>query len=286
MNFCFQWPFLLVWVLIYGFVYYGLYRYGKEHLVLRVTAVCAAVYFASALRDFIWQKEMLFVLDCLGVASLLGAWKAKRQLNLWVPIVLLVWMATFFVVFYGYDHYLTWSGANKEFIIFSGLSLFLFSVITVAGRRRGFSAAWSWILPFAFVSFVLFINSNYIPAANYCNFIYAGLTLPRYFLSEMAIVLLWMSVAWTYRRIWPNGPLLWLDAVSLLVIAIGLIDLGLTRIMSVRLDWQVLSLAFGETPKMMWRMSRPYLPAVGLSLAAIAGFYAGALAFMRRGPCW
>ena len=33
--------------------------------------------------------------------------------------------------------------------------------------------------------------------------------------------------------------------------------------MGVRLDWSVLSLAMGETPKMMWRMARPYLPAVG-----------------------
>lgn len=283
MNLFFRWPFLAAWVLVYGFVYYGLYRYGKERLILRVTAVCAGVYIATSLTDFVSQKETLFVLDCLGVASLLGAWKAKHRLNISVPIVVVVYMASFFVVFYNFDPYLTWENVNMEFIYLWGCSLTLFVGVTVAGWARGFFSAWSWILPFAFVSFLLFTNVNYIPAANYSNFLWAGLTLPRYFLSELAIVLLWLGMAWVYRRVRPKGSLLWLDAVSLVVIAIGLIDLGLTRIMSVRLDWQVLSLAFGETPKMMWRMSRPYLPAVGLALAAIAGIYAGVLAFMRRG---
>ena len=282
MNFCFRWPFLTLWVLGYGLVYYGLYRKDREYLALRVTAVCAAVYVASALREFIYVGEILIVVDCLGLASFLGAWKAKRRLNLLIPVVLLAWMASFFVLFFNYDNYLTWGGMNREFIVLSACSLVLFAGVTVAGWYRGFFTAWSWLLPFAFATFLLLINVNYVPAANYFNFICAGLTLPRYFLGELVVVLLWFGLAWIYRRVWPRGPVLWLDVLSLVLIAIGLIDLGLTRIMSVRLDWQVLSLAFGETPKMMWRMSRPYLPAVALALAVIAGIYAGLLATMRR----
>ena len=52
--------------------------------------------------------------------------------------------------------------------------------------------------------------------------------------------------------------------------------------MRVRLDWNVLSLAAGETTKMMWRMSRPYLPSLVLGLAIIAVLYALALRFLQR----
>src|SRR6185312_6174333 len=63
---------------------------------------------------------------------------------------------------------------------------------------------------------------------------------------------------------------------------IALVDLRLTQIMHVRLDWDVVSLAAGETTKMMWRMSRPYLPSLGLGLTVIVVLYALALRFLRR----
>src|SRR6185312_4047944 len=63
---------------------------------------------------------------------------------------------------------------------------------------------------------------------------------------------------------------------------IALVDLRLTQIMHVRLDWDVVSLAAGETTKMMWRMSRPYLPSLGLALLVVAILYALALWLIRR----
>ena len=50
-DFCFQPPYLAAWILAYAFGYYFLARTGREHWMLRVTAVCAAAYTALCLRD-------------------------------------------------------------------------------------------------------------------------------------------------------------------------------------------------------------------------------------------
>jgi hypothetical protein len=60
------------------------------------------------------------------------------------------------------------------------------------------------------------------------------------------------------------------------------VDLRLTQIMHVRLDWDVFSLAAGETTKMMWRMSRPYLPSLGLGLTIIVILYVLLLRLLQR----
>lgn len=282
MNSCFRSPFLSLWVAGYALTYYALFRKKREYLALRVTAVCAAAYIALCLRDLVQYRETLVIVDCIGLAAFLGARQARRPLNPLILGALLASIGFFFILFYGYDDMLTWRWMNQQFLILSAGSLVLFGGITVLGRQRGFFAGWSWMLPFAFTTFVLFINTNYVQAHNYYNFLCVGLTLPRYFLGELAITLLWFGAAWVYRRCRPKGSLLWLDAVLLLIIGIGAIDLRLLQIMSIRLDWQVLSLALGETPKMMWRMSEPYLPSLALALAAAAAIYAGMLAVMRR----
>lgn len=280
-NFCFRPPFLALWILGYALVYYGMFRKGKEHLMLRVTAVCAAVYIALCLGN-LWYSGIVVVADCIGIATFLGALSSKRRLNLFVPVLLLVFMALFFVLFYGYDGMLTWRWMNQEFFVLNAGTLVLFAGITVLGWRRGFFIGWSWILPFAFTTFLLFVNTHYVQAHNYSNFLSAGLTLPRYFLGELGITGTWLAVAWVYRRMRPTGSLLWLDIVLWIVIILGLLDLRLAQIMGVRLDWQVLSLAFGETPKMMWRMSRPYLPSLVIAIFVLVAIYAGLLAIMRR----
>lgn len=282
MNFCFRPPFLAAWVGGYALIYYGLFRKGKEYLMLRVTAICATAYIALCLRDLFWYHENLPVLGCIGLTTFLGAWKAPRRLNLLVSIAVVASMASFCFLFLGRDAMLTSWGVNREFLVLTACTLVLFIGVSLLAWQRGFFAGWSWILPFAFPTFLLFVNTNYVQAHNYSNCLCTGLALPRYFLGEIGITLAWLLIAWTYRRWRPKGSLLWLDIVLLLVVAIGAIDLRLTQIMSVRLDWQVLSLAFGETPKMIWRMSEPYLPSLGLALAVTAGIYAGLLAVMQR----
>lgn len=281
-NFCFGGPYLVLWIAGYAGVYFALFRKGREYLALRVTAACAAAYVVLYLRDLVQYRETLVVVDSIGVATVLGGWKATRRLNPLALGALLGSVVFFFMLFRSYETMLEWPWANWDFIILSGFSVILFAGITVLAHYRGFSIGWSWMLPFAFMAFLLFINTNYVQAHNYYNFLCVGLTLPRYFLGELLITLLWFAAARLYRWWRPAGSLLWLDAVLLLLIAIALLDYRLTQIMSVRLDWQVLTLALGETPKMMWRMSRPYLPSLALALAAMAGIYAGLLAVMGR----
>lgn len=281
-NFCFGGPYLMLWIAGYAAVYWALFRKGREYLALRVTAICAAAFVIFYLRDLIQYRETLFVVDSIGVATVFGGWKATRRLNPLALGALLGSMAFFFMLFRNYETMLEWPWANWNFIILSGFSVILFAGITVLAHLRGFSIGWSWMLPFAFMTFLLFINTNYVQAHNYYNFLCVGLTLPRYFLGELMITLLWFAAARLYRWWRPSGSLLWLDTGLLLLIAIALIDYRLTQIMSVRLDWQVLSLAFGETPKMMWRMSRPYLLSLSIALAAMAGIYAGLLIVMGR----
>ena len=283
MNFCFRWPYLAIWLVGYALVYCGMASKGKEYLVLRVTAVCAAAFLALGF-DNLWYRELLMSADCIGIVTFLAARKAKGPLSPLVTGLLLAFMAFFFVLFHGYDGMLTWHWMNREFFVLTAGSLVLFAGITILAWRRDFFIGWSWVLPFAFTAFLLFINTNYLQAHNYSNFLCVGLTLPRYFLAEFGITLVWLGAAWAYRRVRPAGSLLWLDIVLLIVIVLGLLDLRLTQIMGVRLDWQLLSLALGETPKMMWRMSQPYLLSLALAIGAIVAIYAGLLAIMRRVP--
>ncbi len=282
MNFCFRWPYLTLWVVGYALIYYGLYRKKKEYLVLRVTAVLALLYVLLFLRDFVAYRKTLIVVDCIGLATLLGGWKAKNRLNPLIVACLAAFMLFFFVLFYNYDTYLVWSGMNREFLVISASTVVIFAGATALGWRRGYFVGWSWMLPFAFTAFLLFANTCYFPAGNYYNFLCVGLTLPRYFMGELLVASLCFGLAWIYRKWRPKGSLLWLDIVILSMIALGLLDFRLTQIMDVRLDWQVLSLAFGETPKMMWRMSRPYLVPLVVALVLMAGIYAWLLAAMRR----
>jgi hypothetical protein len=106
-------------------------------------------------------------------------------------------------------------------------------------------------------------------AVNYNNLLCLGLEFPRYLVGELVVVGALGIGAALYGRRWPKANLWWLDVLSLLLIAVALVDLRLSQIMGVRLDWDVLS--FGNSPKMMWRMAKPYLPAAvaGLGIAVL-----------------
>ena len=66
--FFFQWPFLAAWIFIYAAIYYFLARTKREHLVLHLTAIFAAIYVATCLHDLEATKAALSA-DCLGILS-------------------------------------------------------------------------------------------------------------------------------------------------------------------------------------------------------------------------
>jgi phosphoglycerol transferase MdoB-like AlkP superfamily enzyme len=274
LDFFFRKPFLAAWLLGYALVYYHLFRTRREQLILRVTAVCAAAYVALCLTDLAYYFNPLVVTDGIGIACLLCSTTTRRPLSsIWTGL-LLFGAGSMLGLCYGLDFGLNLKSLDPSFVVLTGGSLVLLAGVTAFSWRRGFYGGWSWTLPFALAAFLLFANMNYGQAANYMNLLCAGLTLPRYFLGEFIVAGAMLMAAVAYRRWRPTGSMWWLDVVSLFLVALALVDLRLAGIMGIRLDWQALSLALGETPKMIWRMARPYFPAVSVLLLVVAAIYA------------
>lgn len=278
-NSCFRSPFLAAWLLGYVFIYYGFWRKGREHLMLRVTAVFAAAYVAICLGDFMDYRNALVILDCIGIACLV--FNASGPLNpFWMALPILG-ASSLFILFLPFRAGAGLSEMNPEFAVLLWGMVILLIGVTFIAWKRGFLNGWWRMLPFI-IPFFLLINANYPVASNYENMLCMGFMLPRYFLGEFGVMVTLFVVASCYRKLRPTGTLLWLDVINLLLITIALADLRLTQIMEVRLDWDVISLAAGETTKMMWRMSQPYLLSLALAVAVIAIFYALSLWAIHR----
>ena len=278
LNFFFMPPFLAVWVFVYAAAYYALARTRREHLVLHLTAVFAAVYVATCLRDLVVCKTALLTADCLGIACVVAGTGVLRSANWLCAIQPWLWFGFLFFIFQSPEHWLVFD--DPEAATLWGWSIVLFGGLSVFAWRRNFAGAWLWLLPFAFTSFLLLVNVNYPGALNYRHLLFAGLTLPRYFLGVFFIALTLLVVATVYRRWLPKASLLWLDAISLLLIALSLADLRLSQIMGIRLDWQAIK--FGADPKMVWRMAQPYLPGLAVGLIVIVALYSVLIGLWQR----
>ena len=166
------------------------------------------------------------------------------------------------------------------FLLLLGGSLILFSGATLLAKQRGFLGPWSSQVCFYFAAFLLLTNNHYPMAENYNNALCLGLEFPHYFAGELLVAGLLAVCAALYTRLWPRAKLWWLDLASLLLIAAAVVDFRLSQIMGVRLDWDVIS--FGDSPEMMWRMARPYLPGALAAFGLTALVYALAVRGIRR----
>jgi len=271
-------PLWAVWLLIYALFYWAFVRMGREHLVLRVTAVLAGVYTILFLQDFKNYRSALLVADCLGAACLLAGTGSKNRLGGFWLVQPWIWPAFLFLLFRSQVDEL--EHLHPEFVVFSGGSIVLLAGATVFAVQRKFYPAWSWLLPFAAASFLLFCNFNYDFAVNYQNLICLGLVLPHYFLGEFFLALMLLVMATVYRRWLPSASLCWLDGINLLFIVLALADWRLTQIMGVRLDWQAVK--FGANFTMVWRQARPYLPEMAFGLVLLTGLYAVLIGLWQR----
>jgi len=271
LDFFFRPPFLAVWLLGYAFIYYVLARTGRESWALHLTALCAGGYALFCLRELPAYRNELLLADCLGVVSLLIARLPSRKLQLAWLAAPAVWSAGFaWGLFYVSSPHE--SVSMHYFLMLLGASIILFSMATLLAQKRGFLGPWSSQVCFYFVAFLLLTNNHYAMAVNYNNALCLGLEFPRYFAGELLVAGLLAVCAALYSRLWPRANLWWLDLLSLLLIAAALVDFRLSQIMGVRLDWNVIS--FGDSPEMMWRMARPYLPGVLAALGLTALVYA------------
>ena len=276
-------PYLAAWLLGYACAYYVLARTNRESWVLYLTALCAGAYALLCLRELPAYRDELLVADCLGVVSLLiGRRPGKRSQLAWLAAPA-IWSTGFaWGLFYV-------SGPHESvslhyFLMLLGVSIICFSAATYVAYQRGFLGTWGGQVFFYFVAFLLLTNNHYAMAVNYNNALCLGLEFPRYFAGELVVAGVLIAGAALYCRLWPKAKLWWLDVLSLVLIAAAVVDLRLSRIMGVRLDWDVIS--FGNSPQMMWRMARPYLPvalaAFGLTALVYAFAVRGIQAWNRR----
>ena len=276
-------PFLAAWLFGYALTYYVLVRTGHESWALELTALCAGGYVVLYLRELATYRDQLLVADCLGVVSLFVAPLPSKKLQLAWLAAPAVWSLVFaWGLFYVSSPHE--SASIHYFLMLLGAISILFGGATLLAQQRGFLGPWSSQVFFYFVAFLLLTNHNYSTAANYNNALCLGLEFPRYLAGELLVAGLLAVCAALYLRLWPKANLWWLDLLSLLLIAAAFVDLRLSRVMGARLDWDVIS--FGNSPRMMWRMARPYLPwavaAFGLTVLVYALAVRGIQRWSRR----
>lgn len=269
LNLFFRAPFLAFWGVGLGVLYYILFRLGRERDVLRWVAIFAVAYLVLNLRELAQYRAGLAALNALGVACLCLGRRRSDTLKWTAAFGPWLLMGVGFMLFRPYDAII--SRPSVDFMVVTGAGVALFIIASWMSRRGGFSDAWLTVVPFLSTSFLLLVTANYPFADNYRNLMFFGLTLPRYFCGEAGIALVLMLATVFFRRWRPAGSLWWLDGVGLICIVLALVDLRLTQIMGVRLDWQVVS--FADSPKMIWRMAKPYLPVVTLGMTGIVVGY-------------
>lgn len=279
LDFCFRPPYLAAWLLGYALAYYVLARTGCETWALHLTAACAGAYGFCFLGELGAYRNELLVVDCLGIISLLTALLPLRK-SQWVWLLApAIWTAGFAGELFCLSFPHSRASLLYLFMILGG-GVVLFAVATFISRKWRYFGPWSNVLLFLFFTFLLFANSHYPLAANSNNAICLGLEAPRYFMGELLVVGALAICAALYHRFWPKAGFWWLDIAGLGLIALAFIDLRLSRIIGVRLGWDLLS--FGDSPRMMARMVRPYLPGalVGLGIGILA--YAIAVRALQR----
>jgi len=270
-------PYLAVWLAGYSLAYYLAARGGKELWTPYLTAAAAGTYALLHLRGLAACRNQLLLVDCLGLAFVLAGKRSGQSWSAWWLLMPVLW------VFSAWGLFRYCSGlpsANPYFVMLAFDSLVLFGATVLVARRWGFLQAWHTRLPFLFSAFILLTNTHYPGSETLDNLLCLLLQLPHYFLGELGLASLVALMGVLYVRLRPRGAWWWLDLVCVLLIALALADLRLCQVMGVRLDCGVLS--FGDSPRMMWRVARPYLSGLAAGLGLLAGAYFLALRMLLR----
>jgi phosphoglycerol transferase MdoB-like AlkP superfamily enzyme len=262
--FFFNQPFLAGWLFVYAACYYVMARTKRESGVLGLTAVFACVYALIFLQEFMLHRDELLIIDCAGLCSVMLARRshsaagdpAGRLHPAWF-IVPVAWAVLFGWALLRFDD--SWhTNPARYFVALSALTSAIFLAASLVIRRGGCPAAWNWLVPFFFAAFFLLVNRNYPASSNYRHLLCLALTFPRYFAGDMILVSAVFVAALGVAKLRPSMRTWWVDLAGLGLLVIGALDLRLTQIMGVRLGWDVLS--FGDSPRMMFKMAKPYLP--------------------------
>jgi len=263
-------PFLAAWLFVYVLSYYILARTGRESSILYMTAIFGTVYAALHLWELAASRNELMVVTSLGLASLVfwGGDGRKTQTG-WL-VAPLAWGLFFAAELFWFMP--PFGATTTYFWLLAYASALLFGGATLLAYKRGFGPGWSRVALFYFASFLLLANRNHSTAINFNNVICLGLEVPHYFLGEVLVVAVLALIAAGHKTLFPRLRYWWLDIASLALIVIAFVDFRLSQIIGTRLGWDVL--AQGGNAKMMWRMSRPYLPGAIAGIALLIAAYA------------
>lgn len=270
-------PYLAAWIGGYVLVFYFVARSGRESWTPYLTALVAGGYGLMYLRELEACRDELLLADCLGVASLLAATRGGKTETVRGVLLPVLWVI---FAWAGFRYCNGFQAADPYFVLLAADSLVLFGGLVLWAARWGFLGAWRARMPFFFASFLLLTNTHYPGSGNYNNLLCWFLEFPHYFWGELGVVVLVALGARAYALARPRGRWWGLDLLCLLLIALALADFRLCQIMGVRLEWSVLS--FGDSPKMMWRLARSYLPAFAAGLGLLSGVYFLALRLLLR----
>ena len=270
-------PYLAVWLAGYSLAYYLVARSGKELWTPYLTAAAAGAYALVCLRELQFCRDRLLLADCLGLAFALVAKRSDQRWSAGWLLVPVLWVLSGWGLF---RYCSGFKSADPYFVMLASECLVLFGATVLVARKWGFLRAWYTRLPFFFPAFILLSNTHYPYAESYNNLLCQLLKLPHYFLGELVLVSLVAFSAVVYVGLRPRGAWWWLDLLCVLLIALALADLRLCQVMGVRLDWDLLS--FGDSPKMMWRVARPYLPGAAVGFGLLVGAYVVALRMLLR----
>jgi hypothetical protein len=259
-------PYLSVWLFGYGAAYYVLLRTGRELWTTHLTTLSAGAYAIICLSELGSYRNELLLVDCLGLVWLAQGRGWRTDFSLRWLLIPATWTLFFALMILRLVFPILEPLSVTYLLLVLGCSVILFGLATLAAHRYGFLTPWSNLLPFYFVGFLLLANTHYPLAGNYDNLVCLSLEFPRYFVGELVVLTVLAVGAGLWHRWLPKAGFWWLDVLNLTLILVALIDLRLSQIMGVRLQWEVLD--FASSPKMMWRMAQPYLPGL---LAGLVG---------------
>ena len=270
LDLCFEKPFLAVYLMGYALVYWILVRTKREHYSFWILGGAGALYLGLNLRELmLWGQEML-VINCCGLAGL-ASLRANRGALPWQWQVLPLTLPAAAWFFFAPMEKSLLSPDSFLVLMLSG-SLALLGLANVCTRRTAAYRVLSHFLPFYLLAFFFLVGRHYPLAPNYTHVFVFGFASVHYFWQELLLAGLAFLLFVRLQRLLPRAAIRLFDAVVLLLVLVGLVDLNLTRNMGFRLDWYALVVC--NDVVLLWRSIRPFMGPMVLGVAAFSGGYA------------
>ena len=224
-------------------------------------------------------RDELLLIDGIGLVCLLSGriGKSKPESAWWIAALLWSSLPALGMLILAPAH----MGLSfTYFCLVVAASVVIFAGSLVLAQRRGILRPWAGSLFFYFTAFLLLCNTHHPIAPNFNHAIATGLEFPHYFLGELLLATVLLLSGAVLHKSFPKLGFYLFDVVSIILVALAIVDFRLSQILGVRLGWDVVAL--GGTPTMMWRMAAPYLPKVVVLLGLFTLIYSIIIHFLQR----